>query len=168
MRDGVSHNFPPRLSSDWLSSVGASVTYGTMGDAPLMRLTVYNGVTPLSRNNPHSTHKTITKERSTTMAKKYPFTRSISKQNVIALAFNKETAEPFNTSVTIAPPIADTKKLEKAVAAKVDSDTVKFIEIVDITVDEKVYGITLDDFMAHAVELDPKTRSAIAANTPNA
>ena len=52
------------------------------------------------------------------MSKKFPFTRSISKQNVIALAFNKETAEPFNTSVTIAPPIADTKKLEKAVANK--------------------------------------------------
>lgn len=102
------------------------------------------------------------------MAKKYPFTRSISKQNVIALAFNKETAEPFNTSVTIAPPIADTKKLEKAVVAKVDSDTIKFIEIVGISVDEKVYGITLEDFMAHAVELDPKTRSAIPANTPNA
>ena len=95
------------------------------------------------------------------MSKKFPFTRSISKQNVIALAFNKETAEPFNTSVTIAPPIADTKKLEKAVAAKVDSDTIKFIEIVDVTIDEKVYGITLDDFMAHAVELDPKTRSPL-------
>lgn len=101
------------------------------------------------------------------MAKKYPFTRSISKQNVIALAFNKETAEPFNTSVTVAPPIADTKKLEKALAAKVDSETVKFIEIVDVTIDEKVYGITLEDFMAHAVELDPKTRSAIPAATPN-
>lgn len=96
------------------------------------------------------------------MAKKYPFTRSISKQNVIALAFNKESAEPFNTSVTIAPPIADTKKLEKAVAAKVDSDTIKFIEIVDVTIDEKVYGITLEDFMTHAVELDPKTRHPIS------
>lgn len=102
------------------------------------------------------------------MAKKYPFTRSISKQNVIALAFNKETTEPFNTSVTITPPIADTKKLEKAVAAKVDSDTVKFIEIVDVTVDEKVYGITLEDFMAHAVELDPKTRHAIFTAESNA
>ena len=97
------------------------------------------------------------------MSKKFPFTRSISKQNVIALAFNKETAEPFNTSVTITPPIADTKRLEKAVAAKVDSVTVKFIEIVDVTVDEKVYGITLEDFMAHAVELDPKARSPLTA-----
>ena len=99
------------------------------------------------------------------MSKKFPFILIICKQNVIALAFNKETAEPFNTSVTIAPPIADTKRLEKAVAAKVDSATVKFIEIVDVTVDEKVYGITLEDFMAHAVELDPKTRSPLTSET---
>lgn len=99
------------------------------------------------------------------MSKKFAFTRSISKQNVIALAFNKETAEPFNTFVTIAPPIADTKKLEKAVAAEVDSPTVKFIEIVDVTINEKVYGITLEDFIANAVELDPKTRSPLTAES---
>ena len=94
--------------------------------------------------------------------KKYPFTRTISKQKVFCLAFDKETTEPFNTSVIIAPPITDSKKLEKAVAAKVDSDTVKFIEIVDVTVDEKVYGLTLESFMSAAVELDPKTRKPIA------
>lgn len=98
------------------------------------------------------------------MAKKYPFTRTISKQNVIALIFDKETAEATNTSVTIAPPIADTKKLEKAVAAKLDNEKTKFIEIVDVTIDEKVYGLTLDAFMANAVELDPKTRKPISEN----
>ncbi len=98
------------------------------------------------------------------MAKKYPFTRTISKQNVIALVFDKETAEATNTSVTIAPPIADTKKLEKAVAAKLDNEKTKFIEIVDVTIDEKVYGLTLDAFMANAVELDPKTRKPISEN----
>lgn len=98
------------------------------------------------------------------MAKKYPFTRTISKQNVIALVFDKETAEATNTSVTIAPPIADTKKLEKAVAAKLDNEKTKFIEIVDVTIDEKVYGLTLDAFMDNAVELDPKTRKPISEN----
>ena len=153
------HDAPGRALLSW-----SAYSYGTVAGAYPMRLKVYNGATPLSRNNPHSTHTKLSlKERSTTMSKKFPFTRSISKQNVIALAFNKETAEPFNTSVTIAPPIADTKRLEKAVAAKVDSATVKFIEIVDVTVDEKVYGITLEDFMSHAVELDPKTRSPLTA-----
>lgn len=99
------------------------------------------------------------------MFKKFPFTRTISKQNVIALVFDKETAEAGNKSVTIAPPIADPDKLAKAVAKKLDSDTIKFIEIVDVTTDDKLYGITLDNFMACAVELDPKTRKEINAET---
>lgn len=95
--------------------------------------------------------------------KKYPFTRTISKQNVVALVFDKETAEATNTIVTISPVVTDTKKLEKAVAEKVNNDNAVFIEIVDVTVDEKVYGLTLDAFMANAVELDPKTRKPINA-----
>ena len=95
--------------------------------------------------------------------KKYPFTRTISKQNVVALVFDKETAEATNTSVIISPVITDTKKLEKAVAEKLNKDNTVFIEIVDVTVDEKVYGLTLDAFMANAVELDPKTRKPIEA-----
>ena len=91
--------------------------------------------------------------------KKYPFTRTISSQNVIALVFDKETAEAMNESVVIAPPINDTAKLEKAVAKKIGTTTKKFIEIVDVTVNEKVYGVTMEDFMAVAVELDPKTRN---------
>ena len=101
------------------------------------------------------------------MARNYPFTRTISKQNVIALCFNKETAEACNMSVTIAPPINDPGKLSKAVAKKLDTDTIKFIEVVDVTVDEKIYGITLDNFMANAVELDPKTRNEITAEADN-
>lgn len=102
------------------------------------------------------------------MAKKYPFTRTISSQHVIALVFDKETAEATNVTCTIAPIINDPDKLAKAVAKKLDSDTIKFIEVVDVTVDEKVYGITLEDFMANAVELDPKTRKDLTTdNTEN-
>lgn len=95
------------------------------------------------------------------MAKKYPFTRTISKQNVIALVFDKETAEASNTNVIIAPPITDMAKLEKAVAKKLDNDKQKFIEIVDVNLNEQVYGLTLEAFMANAVLLDPKTRKPL-------
>ena len=94
--------------------------------------------------------------------KKYPFTRTISKQNVVCLVFDKVTAEATNTTVVISPVITDAKKLEKAVAENLDNSTTKFIEIVDVTIDEKVYGLTLDAFMSNAVELDPKTRKPIA------
>ena len=100
--------------------------------------------------------------------KKYPFTRTVSKQNVVCLVFDKETAEATNTTVAISPVITDAKKLEKAVAAKLDNEKTKFIEIVDVTIDEKVYGLTLDAFMYNAVELDPKTRKPITAATPEA
>lgn len=95
------------------------------------------------------------------MSKKYPFTRTISKQTVTALIFDKVNAEPMNTTITIAPPIVDAAKLEKAVAKKIDNDTYKLIEIVDTFIEDKVYGITLDDFIAHAVELNPETRKPI-------
>lgn len=96
------------------------------------------------------------------MARKYPFTRTISKQNVTALVFDTETAEAMNTTVTITPPIDDDERLAKAVSKKVETDNIKFIKVVDVTLDENVYGITLDDFMAHAVQLDPTTRKALA------
>ena len=102
------------------------------------------------------------------MAKKFPFTRTISKQNVIALVFDKETAEVFNTNVIITPPITDPDKLEKAVAKQIDSDALKFIQIVDVSVDEKVYGVTMEDFMSIAVELDPKTRNLPTTDNTNA
>jgi len=131
-----------------------------------MRLPVYNGVTPLSRNDLHANH--ITKERSIAIMKKYPFTRTISSQRVTVLAFDKVNAEAFNMSVTISPVITDPAKLEKAVAAKVDNDTTKLIEIVNTETTEKVYGLTLEAFMANAVELDPKTRKPLTANTTEA
>ena len=95
------------------------------------------------------------------MARKYPFTRTIITQNVTALIFDKETAEASNITITIPTPINDKAKLEKVVAKLVNKDNIKFIEIVDIEEKTSLYGITLEDFMAHAVLLDPETRKAI-------
>ena len=96
------------------------------------------------------------------MARKYPFTRTITTQIVTALVFDKETAEPMNTTITLAEPITEPAKLEKAVAKIVNKGNIKFIEVVDSFVEEKLYGITAEDFLANAVELDPKTRKPLA------
>lgn len=95
------------------------------------------------------------------MAKKYPITRTFTSQHVTALCFDKNTAEACNMSCVIAPPIDDPAKLEKAVAKKLNNDTIKVIEVVDVETVEKCYGITAEDFMAHAVELDPETRKEL-------
>lgn len=97
------------------------------------------------------------------MAKKYPFTRTIQKQTVVAFVFDKTTAEPFNKTYELAEPITDPAKLERKVAKMVETDSnLKLIEVVHSSIDEKCYGLTAEAFMANAVELDPKTRKALA------
>jgi len=103
------------------------------------------------------------------MAKKYPFTRTLSSQTVTYLAFDKVNVEAFNDTIVISPVITDVDKLAKTVAKKVDSDTTKFIEIVNVDLNEKIYGLTLEAFMANAVELDENRKpiSAATSDTPN-
>ena len=98
------------------------------------------------------------------MARKYSITRTVQHQNVTALVFDKNTAEAFNKTITVSPVITDPAKLSKAVAKRIDNDDNKFIEVVDVEVVEKCYGISVEDFMAHAVELNPKTRHALSEN----
>lgn len=96
------------------------------------------------------------------MARKYPFTRTLFTQTATCLVFDKETAEPSNITVTLPNPIPDPAKLERAVAKLVNKGNIKLIEVVDSVIEEQLYGITAEDFMAHAVKLDPKTRKPIA------
>lgn len=96
------------------------------------------------------------------MARQYPVTRTISAQIVTALVFDKETAEASNATITLAKPITEPAKLDKAVAKLLNKGNIKFIEVTDSFVEEKLYGITAEDFLAHAVQLDPKTRKPLA------
>lgn len=96
------------------------------------------------------------------MARQYPVTRTISAQIVTALVYDTETAEASNTTITLAKPISEPAKLDKAVAKVVNKGNIKFIQVVDSFVEEKLYGITAEDFLAHAVQLDPKTRKPLA------
>ena len=96
------------------------------------------------------------------MAKAYPFTRTIQRMTVTALVFDKVTAEPHNEVVQIPETILDPKKFERRVAKMLENDTTKLIEIVDIVIEEKLYGLTAEAFMSNAVELDPKTRKPLA------
>lgn len=96
------------------------------------------------------------------MARQYPFTRTIATQKVTALVFDKETAEPSNITITLPANINEPAKLEKAAAKVINKGNIKFIEVVDVVLEEKLYGISLEDFLAHAVELDPETRKPLA------
>ena len=97
------------------------------------------------------------------MSRKYDITRTVENTKVTALVFNKTTAEAEDVTFTVAGRYnVDDKKLAKLVEKMIVAPDLKFIEVVDAHSDNKCYGITLDDFMAKAVELDPKTRQPIA------
>lgn len=97
------------------------------------------------------------------MARKYEITRTVENTKFTALVFNKTTAEAENLTLTVAGRYtADDPKLARLAQKMIVAPELKFIEVVDAISDNKCYGITLNDFMANAVELDPKTRQPIA------
>ena len=97
------------------------------------------------------------------MARKYDITRTVESTKFTALVFNKTTAEAENITMTVSGKYAvDDPKLTKLAQKMIVAPELKFIEVVDVESDNKCYGITLDDFMSHAVELDPKTRQPFA------
>lgn len=54
-------------------------------------------------------------------------------------------------------------KLAKAIAKALNEETELFVSVISTEAINKLYGITPADFMAHAIELDPKTRDEVKA-----
>lgn len=102
------------------------------------------------------------------MSRKFAVTRTIEKTEAVVLAFDKTTAEPLNGKVVIGHKLTDDRAIERAVRKVVEADpNMKLIEVIDYKTVSQLLGITEEDFMAHAVELDPKTRKPIEANSNN-
>ena len=102
------------------------------------------------------------------MSRKFAVTRTIEKTEAIALVFDKTTAEPLNDKVIIGHKLTDDRAVERAVRKVVEADpNMKLIEVIDYKTVSQLLGITEEDFMAHAVELDPKNRKPIEAESNN-
>ena len=101
------------------------------------------------------------------MARKPMVTRTIVTTKVNVLCLDIQSAEPFNKVVTLPRTYKDEKKLLKKVEEVVNTDDVKAVHIVDKEEVETLYGMTEQDFIEHAVELDPETRKAIEQDTEN-
>ena len=93
------------------------------------------------------------------MSKKVMVTRTFATTTATLLCLNTETAEPFNTDVTLAGTYADEKKLFNAAKKIVENDKpdVSVCKLVHVWTDEKLYGMTAEDFLAHAEILPPRT-----------
>ena len=95
------------------------------------------------------------------MARKPMITRTITTTQVNVLCLNLTTTEPFNKVVTLPRTYKDEKTLMKKVSELVDSKEEKAVHIVEHKEVETLYGMTEQEFIENAKELDPETRKEI-------
>ena len=95
------------------------------------------------------------------MAKRFPFSRTTTVNYVTAMACDADTAEVFNFDFKVSGNLPNEKHL-KALAQKSAPNGAVVVSIVNVNTVKKVLGITEEQFLAVAVELDPKTRKPIS------
>lgn len=90
------------------------------------------------------------------MARKPMVTRTVQTTLATVLCLNTETAEPFNKTVTLSGTFKDNKAVIKAVKALIENDTISVAKVVDIEIEEKLYGMPEQDFINAAKVLPPR------------
>lgn len=93
-------------------------------------------------------------------------TRTIQTTKANVLCLNIAEGEPFNEVVTLPRTYKDEKSLMKMVEKVINTDSVKAVHVVDIKVEEPLYGMTEADFITNAKIL-PKREPQGAEPTGN-
>ena len=87
------------------------------------------------------------------MARKPMVTRKIKFTSVNVLCVNIETGETFNRVVKLSGYYKNLVKLRNVVDEKINTDTVKAVQFVDVTQGTKLLGMTEEEFMSYAKPL---------------
>ena len=95
------------------------------------------------------------------MARKPMVTRTILTTKADVLCMDINSCEPFNKKVVLPRVYKDEQKLMKAVKESVETETIKAVHVVDSTTVETLYGLTEEEFISMAVELDKETRRPV-------
>ena len=90
-------------------------------------------------------------------------TRTVVGTSITAKVVNKNTDEVTSYSTVVSKVVTEDKDAVKALS-KVIPEELVIINITSIEKVEKLYGMTVADFMSHSVELDPTTRKPLANN----
>ena len=91
-------------------------------------------------------------------------TRTFKGMELIVMGVDTKSAEVSNKTVTLARVIKDNTKLLKAIKEVAEVGTYKVVDIVHSKEVETLYGMTEQDFIAHATVLDPETRKALESD----
>ena len=88
-------------------------------------------------------------------------TRTFLTTKAIVMVANTEIGEVENMVVTLPRTYKDDKKRDKAIKEMVDTDTIKYVATVSAEAIETLYGMSEEDFLASAVELDKESRKPV-------
>lgn len=94
------------------------------------------------------------------MARKVMVTRTIKSIDVTALCIDLIKTEPCNRTVTLGNRFKNEKDMAKKLSEMLDTDDFKFVKIVHTAEHETLYGMTEEDFIAHAIVIPAKGDSA--------
>ena len=89
-------------------------------------------------------------------------TRTVHGTEVSVKVVDKATEQIVQETVVLSKKFEDAEKLKKAVAKALTEDKI-LVAVVESKDVEKCYGVPVASFMELAVELDPKTRTAVEA-----
>lgn len=92
------------------------------------------------------------------MAKESMITRTIKSSHVTILCLDIDSGEPVNRSFDLPRERKNEKEILKAVTPLLaDEPNIRPVHVVDVTINEKLYGMTESQFMAMAKPIERKT-----------
>ena len=80
-------------------------------------------------------------------------TRTVRLNILNCLCMNTVLCEPFNKEISTGRSFKSEKKRDEFLREQIDTETEKFVSVVDVTVNDVLYGMPEDDFIKNAVEL---------------
>lgn len=90
------------------------------------------------------------------MARERMVTRTVLSTKVTVLCLNTETAEPFNETVILSGTFKDNKAILKAAKKLLETEVVSVAKVVDVIIEEALYGMTEQEFIQSAKILPPR------------
>lgn len=87
------------------------------------------------------------------MGRQKMVTRTIKLNIFNCLCMNTVLCEPFNKEISTGRSFKSEKKRDEFLREQIDTETEKFVSVVDATVNDVLYGMPEDEFIKNAVEL---------------
>lgn len=91
------------------------------------------------------------------MARAPQVTRTIQTTKVIALCLDIKEQKPYDKEIVLSGTYKDDKAIMKALANLINDDTNKVVHVKSTEVQETLYGMSEQEFIAHAKVLPPRS-----------